>query len=421
MPSTSSRRGLLALAAASLLGLLYFGVRHGFGLFLPPMTATYGWGREVFGLAIAVQVLLWGLALPLAGLLADRYGSGRILALGGLFYALGLYGTARAESPFMLVMTLGVLVALGLGFASFSIAIGVVSRAVSEDKRSLYTGIVMAGSSVGMLTITPLELVLIESIGWQTTLDVLAVLILTIVLLAAFLTGKPATSTRGEAVESIPGGVSVQGPLEAVLHAVSQKRFWLLFWGFFVCGFHVTFVATHLPAYIQDQGGAASLGTLALSLIGLFNLFGSLLSGYIGGKISKRIGLSVLYLLRAGVFALFVVLPVTPTSVIVFSMLLGLLWLSTVPLTSGLVGQIYGLRYFASLFGLVFLGHQVGSFLGVWAGGWVFDVTGSYNVVWYASIGLGVFAALIHWPIDERSDEAFSAPAVQPLPESSPA
>jgi len=272
-----------------------------------------------------------------------------------------------------------------------------------------------------MLTITPLELVLIESIGWQTTLDVLAVLILTIVLLAAFLTGKPATSTRGEAVESIPGGVSVQGPLEAVLHAVSQKRFWLLFWGFFVCGFHVTFVATHLPAYIQDQGGAASLGTLALSLIGLFNLFGSLLSGYIGGKISKRIGLSVLYLLRAGVFALFVVLPVTPTSVIVFSMLLGLLWLSTVPLTSGLVGQIYGLRYFASLFGLVFLGHQVGSFLGVWAGGWVFDVTGSYNVVWYASIGLGVFAALIHWPIDERSDEAFSAPAVQPLPESSPA
>ena len=307
---------------------------------------------------------------------------------------------SRVDSPGLLLLTLGAMISLGLSSASFGIVIGAVSRLVSDQHRSMYVGVVMMGGSAGFVILVPTGQVLMNALGWRDSLMGLAMIALAMPILALLLTGRAEDRDGARA-----------NPLRAIQGATREPRYWLLFWGFFVCGFHITFIATHLPAYLQDRGLAPELGALALSLIGVSNIAGSFLAGWAGGRFSKRVGLSTIYFARAGVLLTFILLPLSPFSVALFASTIGLLWLSTVPLTTGLLGQMYGVRYLNTLFGVVFLGHQIGGFLGVWAGGKLFDLLGSYDLVWWISVGLGVFAGLIHLPIDERTLSDVDLPA----------
>jgi MFS family permease len=410
MTRATWRSPLLVLLAACLVVILSTGTRHTFGLFLRPMTETFGWGREVFALAIALQNLVWGLSQPLTGMLADRYGAGRVLAAGGLTYALGLLLMSQAGTPLVLTLSAGLLIGLGLSATGFAVVFGAVSRAASERRRSLYMGIAASGGSVGMFLMIPIGQGLISGLGWVQAMGSLALLALVMPLLAVVLVGRAGQPAASEAVTN---------PVQALRQAGRQRRYWLLFWGFFVCGFHVAFISTHLPAFLADNAVAPAVAALALSLIGLFNILGSLTLSYLGGRYSKRKLLCALYLARAVVIAVFIALPLSTASVLAFAGAMGFLWLATVPLTSGLVGQMYGVRYLSTLFGIVFLGHQIGSFLGVWSGGFIYDLTGSYTLVWYAAVALGLFSALIHWPIDERSSEELERAArlAKPLAE----
>lgn len=407
---------LLVLAAATLMAALSLGLRHSFGLYLRPMSEAFGWGREVFSFAMAVQIIVWGISQPVMGALADRFGSGRVLATGGLLYATGLYLMSMAATPTLLVLVMGVIIALGVSAASFALALGAVSRVVDEKKRSMYLGIVMSGGSFGLFVVVPITQGFISQLGWAGALQATAVLALLMVVLAMLLTGKADHRQDASTDAPAPVGVSAAvGPVHALRMVGKQKRYWLLFWGFFVCGFHVAFIATHLPAYLTDQGISPGIAAMALSLIGLFNIVGTLTFGYLGGRISKRKSLSWIYFSRSIVIGLLLLLPMSNATALGFASAIGLLWIATVPLTSGLVGQMYGVRYLSTLFGMIFLGHQIGGFLGVWLGGWLFDSTGSYQVVWLIGIGLGLFAALIHWPIDERSEEERGVdPAINP-------
>jgi|TARA_B100002003_G_C14098575_1_gene528360 predicted MFS family arabinose efflux permease len=392
MSVRQSRKMWFLVAIGGLIALLGLGIRADFGLFLAPMSADLGWGREVFALAIAIQNLIWGLGQPVAGMIADRFGTARVLALGGLLYGLGVYGMAQASSPSMLYMTGGLLVGLGMSGASFSLVLAALGRMVPERHRTLAFGLTTAAGSMGQFLLVPLGQKFLEAYGWSTALMLLAVIVALIIPLS--------TAMRGRA-EEVAGAVK-QSMGEAMREAGRHSGYLYLTAGFFVCGFHVAFIATHLPAYITDRGLSAEIGAWSLATIGLFNVFGAILAGVLGNRFQKKNILSLIYLARAVIIALFVLLPIGPTTVLLFSAAIGLTWLSTVPLTSGIVAQVFGPRYMATLFGFVFLSHQFGSFLGVWLGGYLFDQTGSYDMVWWLGVALGLFAALVHLPINER-------------------
>ncbi len=385
---------LLIVGAGCLVMLISMGIRTGFGLFLQPVSTDLGWGREIFALSLALQNLFWGASQPFVGAIADKYGSGRTIATGGLIYAMGVYLMSGVESP--VVLHLGnMLVGFGLSGTALAVVLGVMVRAVSVEKRSLVLGIGTAASSLGQFTMIPLGQFFISTYGWSTALSLISICCLIIAPCAVSLTGRSSSDVSRSVVE-----LNLR---QALTEAFGHRGYLLLVTGFFVCGFHVAFVATHLPAYIVDEGFSANLGAWALAVIGLFNIIGCFASGILGGRYSKKYCLSFLYLSRAIVFAIFLLTPVSATSILVFSAVLGLLWLATVPLTSGIVLQIFGPKYLATLFGVVFFSHQIGSFLGAWLGGYLYDRTGSYEVVWWISVALGVASAIVHWPINEQT------------------
>lgn len=388
------RNVILVIIAGGLIVSLSMGIRQTFGLFLAPVTGELGIGREAFAFSMAIQQLMWGVFQPLTGMIADKFGTARVLVLGAVVYAIGLVAMSGTESALQLNLGAGVLVGFGMAATGFAVVLGAVGRLVPEKKRSMAFGITTAGGSFGQFIMAPVGQSLIAAQGWSDALLSIAVIAMLMAPLGAVLVGK-ATSTDG-------AGAPVQSLAEAVAEARRHSGFLFLTLGFFVCGFQVAFVAVHLPAYLTDAGLSAGIGAMALGLIGFFNIIGTFACGALGGHYSKKYLLSSLYLLRALVIAVFLMLPKTETTVLVFASALGLLWLGTVPLTSGLVAQIFGPRYVSTLFGIVFLNHQVGSFIGVWLGGYLFDTTGSYDIVWMASVALGVAAAVLHMPIAEQ-------------------
>ncbi|MEP3429170.1 MAG: MFS transporter [Roseibium sp.] len=385
----------LVIVCGCLIALISFGPRSAMGLFFQPMTEARDWNREIFALAIAIQNLMWGLGQPVAGMMADRFGTWKTMTLGSVLYIAGLLLMVDAESAVALHVSAGVLVGLGIAFSSFSLVLASFGRTVTPDQRSLAFGIGTASGSLGQFLFAPLGGTLIASIGWQQTLIIFAGIAAFIPLLAIALKGKSATPVNSNPASDL-------NLKAAIAEAFGTKGFILLTLGFFVCGFHVAFITVHLPPFISDMGLDPSWGATAIALIGLFNVAGALLSGYIGGRYSKPIFLSLIYLGRSAAIFAFIMLPVTPASVLIFASVMGLLWLSTVPPTSGLVVVMFGPRYMATLFGFVFLSHQIGSFLGIWLGGKLYDETGSYDAIWWAGIALGILAAIVHWPIEEK-------------------
>jgi MFS family permease len=390
MTSVWRTSGWILLGSALILALS-LGVRHGFGLFLAPMSAQFGWGREVFAFAIAFQNLIWGLAQPFAGALADRFGAAKVVFAGGIFYAVGLACMGMADSPLSLSLSAGVLIGIGLSGTSFSVILGVVGRALPPEKRSMGMGIASAAGSFGQFAMLPGSLGLIGWLGWSGALLVLSVLVALILPLVAMIKDAPTPLTGGE-----------QTLREALHEACTHSGFWLLALGFFVCGFQVVFIGVHLPAYLVDQHLPAKVGTTVLALIGLFNIFGTYTAGWLGGRMSKPRLLTSLYLIRAVVIALFLWVPLSETTAYLFGIAMGLLWLSTVPLTNGTVATLFGVRNLSMLGGIVFLFHQLGAFLGGWLGGVVYDRTGNYDLIWHVSILLSLLAAALNWPVRER-------------------
>ncbi|HTP97012.1 MAG TPA: MFS transporter [Burkholderiales bacterium] len=390
---TLSKRSTRILICAGLMVTLGMGVRQTFGLFLPAMSIDLGWNREVFSFAIALQNLMWGASQPLVGSIADRYGARRVLLAGALLYVCGLLLMAYAPSPAGLALSNGVLIGLALSGVTFSVVFGVVSRAVSAEKRGTALGLVGACGSFGQFAFVPFGQTMISTIGWFEALLVLAACAFLMAPLAAGLGEPRAERATGSARQSIA---------DALGEALRQRSFWLLTLGYFTCGFQVVFIAAHLPSYVLDKGLGPTHAMTALALIGLFNIFGSFGWGAAGDRLAKKYLLSALYIGRSLAIVLLLAFPLTPLSLYVFAGVMGLLWLGTVPLTNGIIAQMFGLGHFALLSGVVFFSHQIGSFLGAWLGGLVFDRTGSYDPVWIASALLGVTAALFNLPIDER-------------------
>lgn len=380
------------LLGASLILALSLGIRHGFGLFLAPMSSDFGWGREVFAFAIALQNLIWGLAQPFTGAVADRFGARRVIVLGGLLYAAGLALMALSDTPWSLSLSAGVLIGIGLSGTSFSVLLGVVGRALPPEQRSLGMGIAAAAGSFGQFIMLPGSLGLISLLGWSAALLALGLLVALIAPLALLVRDRP---------QPVPSG-SEQSLNEALSEAAGHSGFWLLALGFFVCGFQVVFIGVHLPSYLVDQGLPAVVGTTVLALVGLFNVFGTYAAGWLGGRLSKPRLLTALYLARTVVIVLFISLPLSSWSAYAFGIAMGLLWLSTVPLTNGTVATLFGVRNLSMLGGIVFLFHQIGSFLGGWLGGYLYDHTGSYDLVWQLSILFGLMAAALNWPVREQ-------------------
>nr|WP_306268487.1 MFS transporter [Pararhizobium sp. IMCC3301] len=383
------------IAIGCLIVIASFGPRSILGLFLEPMTSANGWSRETFALALALQNLMWGAGQPVAGAVADRFGTAKVIAAGGIVYALGLVLMAYAEGPFALHLTGGVMVGLGMSAASFSLVLSAFGRIVTPQKRSIAFGIGTAAGSFGQFVFGLGGIQLINQFGWQNALVALGLIVLITPVLAVFLRGTAIGDTG-------PLSMPQQSITQALKEAFGHRSYNLLVVGFFVCGFHVAFITVHLPPFLSDMGIATRWGGWAIALIGLFNIVGSLASGVIGGRMSKPVLLTFIYLARGVAIALFLTFPVTPVTVILFSAAMGLLWLSTVPPTSALVATMFGPRYMATLFGFVFFSHQVGAFFGVWLGGRLYDATGSYDSVWYIAIALSGFAALVHWPIQEK-------------------
>lgn len=389
--SSHWRTSVWLMLGASLILFLSLGIRHGFGLFLSPMSLQFGWGREVFAFALALQNLAWGVAQPFAGAVADRFGARMTLIAGGLLYVAGLILMGLSDSPLSLAVSAGLLIGIGLSGTSFSVVLGVVGRAVPAEKRSMAMGLAAAAGSLGQFAMLPGSLGLIQWLGWSAALIALGMLAALIVPLAFVIKDKPPVSQGPE-----------QTLVEALREACGQPGFWLLSLGFFVCGFQVVFIGVHLPAYLVDQRLPVIVGTTVLALVGLFNVFGTYIAGWLGATRSKPRLLSLLYLARAVVIVLFISTPLSIWSAYAFGIAMGLLWLSTVPLTNGTVATMFGVRNLSMLGGIVFLFHQIGSFLGGWLGGYVFDRTGSYDLVWYIAISLSFIAAALNWPIHER-------------------
>jgi len=387
----SWRTPLMVLVCGSLIMLISFGIRAGFGLYMQPISMEHGWGREVLSLSLALQQLAWGALGAVAGGFADRYGPGRVIAIGALLYILGLIGMAYAPTPLAMHFFSGAMIGTALGCTSFGIILAVIGRTVTPEKRSAAMGVATAAGSFGQFLLIPASQFLITKLGWHGALLGLAVIAVLILPLSAALAGKPAV------------GPGVQQSLgESLREALGEKGFHLLFWGYFVCGFHIAMLTMHLPSFVTDSGLKPEHGMTALALIGLFNVIGTFAAGWLGGRFSKKYLLSSIYLTRVVLIAMLVVFPLSPLTLYVFACGIGLLWLGTVPLTNGLVGQIFGMRYAAMLASIVFFGHQIGGFLGVWLAGHLYDTTGSYTIAFYCSIALGVFAAIVNLPVNEQ-------------------
>ena len=398
--AAAARLPLIILVCGASVLALNMGVRQTFGLFLEPMTLDLGISRGNFSLAIAIQNILWGLLTPLCGILADRYGAGRVLVTGGLLYALGIVIMALGASGLAIHLGAGVLVGMAVGASGFPLVLSAIARAVPEERRNMAIALAATGGSVGQFLLLPLAQILIETTGWPGALLIFAGLSALIIPLASGLRGKPDTVSSG--ATGIGGAVN---------QARRHSGYLLLTGGFFVCGFHVSFIGTHLPGYITSYNLAPLVGATALSIIGFFNILGGLAAGVLGSRYRLKYLLSGIYLARAVAIALFLLGPKTDWAVYLFSGAFGLLWLSTVPLTSALVGQIFGPRYMATLFGIVMLGHQLGAFFGAWFGGLSYDLSGSYDAVWIISVLLGLLAAVLHWPIADKPVGAVLADA----------
>jgi len=387
------RRPVFVLIAATAVVFTSFGVRQSFGLFMRPISLDLDWGRETLSLAFATQNLMIGITAPFAGALAARWGAPKTIALGGAVFTLGILVMSQSLAPAMMMSGAGLLAGIGLGACGMPLILAVVAQAAPEDKRSVWLGTTTACATGGQLLVVPLSQSLLSGYNWASALLVLSVMAAMIVPMAFSMSSAIMPNTGKDNTISIR---------EALSEAVHHRGFLLLTAGFYVCGFHVAFIAVHLPAYLIDQGATPALGATALMLIALFNMVGAWSSGWLSGRISKKYLLSTIYVTRALVIGGFILLPVTPVTVVLFACAIGLLWLSTVPPTSGLVGQIFGVRYMGMLYGIVFLSHQMGSFTGVWLGGRIFDATGSYDAIWYGAVALGLASALIHLPIDDK-------------------
>lgn len=379
-----------AIYAGCVIAFISFGFAATFGVFMRPVSEALGWPRSVISMSMAIQAISWGITQPLAGMVADRFGSGKVLAFGALLASLGFAIRGTVIDPTIFIWS-GVIVGVGTGCAAFQIVIIALGKVVAASKRSFILGLGTASASAGMFLAAPVSVFLIGQIGWQMAIMAIAMSYLLIVPMAFFV--------NRVSIATVQAGQSRFG--FAVKSAFQDRAYVLLFIGFFVCGFHVASIATHLPAFIADQGLSPSIGAWSLALIGLFNIAGSFLSGWSGQRYSKKIVLSGIYFTRAVVITLFVIAPLTPGGIFVFSAAMGLLWLSTVPLTTGLIAQTQGVTYLSTLGGLIFLSHQSGAFLGTWLGGWIFDTFGDYTPMWWAGVALGLLATLIHLPIRE--------------------
>ncbi|MFN3861824.1 MAG: MFS transporter [Roseateles sp.] len=381
------------LLCGALIVTLSMGIRHGFGFWLQPIITERGWTRETFSFAMAVQNLAWGAAGPIAGMLADRFGAWKVLIAGGVAYALGLLAMATAGHPLSFTIGAGVLIGVAQSGATYAVIYGVLGRTVSPERRSWAFGVAAAAGSFGQFVMIPVETWLISHLGWQTALFTLAGAALLIVPLALGMRERQATGAAA-------GHQSIG---QALREAFGYRSFQLLMLGYFVCGFQVVFIGVHLPSYLKDHGLGIEVSTGALMLIGLFNIFGTYAAGSLGQRVPKRYLLSGIYGLRAVAILAFISLPLTPHSVYLFAAVIGFLWLSTVPPTNAVVAQIFGAQHLSMLGGFVFLSHQVGSFLGVWLGGKLYDATGSYDVVWWLAIALGIMAMLANLPVRETA------------------
>ena len=391
-----------AIIAGCIISFISFGFSASFSVFLRPMSVDLGWGREVFSLSLAIQVLMWGVAQPLAGAYADKHGPTQVLAFGAIFAALGfaLRGILLDETMFILT---GFIVGIGTGACSFPVVIVALGKVVRAKQRSFILGLGTAAASAGMFAGAPIATILMDKIGWGAAILIVA---------ASFLVILPLLYFISRASEKPKAHKEQLNTLQAIKIAFSDRSYTLLFFGFFVCGFHVQFIQTHLPAYITDEGLAPIIGAWSLALIGLFNIGGSFLSGWSGQLYSKPKLLAGIYASRAAVITIFIFTPLNETSVLIFSAGMGILWLSTVALTTGLVAQTQGLKFLSTLVGLVFLSHQVGGFLGAWLGGRLYDLTGNYNAMWVAAILFGLAATVIHIPIKERPGKLAKVEAI---------
>ena len=378
------------IVCAAAIVTLAMGVRQSFGLFLPQMGSALSISRADFGLALAIQNLALGVAQPWVGALADRHGAGRITLAGAVLYVLGLIGAAQAGSALGIHLTLGLMIGLAMSGITFTVMLGAVGRVVAPERRGTAFGIVTAGGSLGQFLVIPGAQLMLGEIGYRMTLIALAGLIAIAAVLAIGVAGKPAVPASSEPAQSAR---------EALREAAGVRSYWLIVAGFFVCGFQIAFIATHFPAYLVDRGIAPSVGASALALVGLFNIFGSWFFGMAADRWPKHYALSALYGARGLLFVTFLAFPVTPFTALAFAAAIGFLWLGTVPLTNGLVSQIFGVRHLSMLGGIVFLSHQVGAFFGAWMAGWLFDMMGSYDATWAVSIALSLMAAVVHLPI----------------------
>ncbi|MDP1684730.1 MFS transporter [Hydrogenophaga sp.] len=396
-PTRASLSTFQVLACGALIVTLSMGIRHGFGLWLQPITQAQGWTRENFALALAIQNLSWGVFGIFAGMAADRFGAFRVLIGGAALYGLGLTGMALTTTPMTFALTAGVLIGAAQAGTTYAVIYGVIGRQISAEKRSWAMGVAAAAGSLGQFLMVPVEGWLISSFGWQEALLFLSAAVLLIVPLAWGLREPGFGGGTAPARE--------QTILQALREAFRYRSFQLLMAGYFVCGFQVVFIGVHMPSYLKDNGLSPQVASYALALIGLFNVFGTYAAGALGQRMAKRHILSFIYFARAVVIAIFLIVPLSPMSVYVFASVMGLLWLSTVPPTNAMVAQIFGVAHMSMLGGFVFFSHQIGSFMGVWLGGVLYDRTGSYDIVWYISIALGVFAGLINLPVRETPIE----------------
>ncbi len=381
------------LACGAAIVTLSMGIRHGFGLWLQPITQAQGWTRETFAFAIAIQNLSWGIFGIFAGMAADRFGAFRVIVAGALLYALGLAGMALSPTGLLFTLTAGVLIGAAQAGTTYAVIYGVIGRNISADKRSWAMGVAAAAGSFGQFLMVPTEGFLISSLGWKTALLVLGGAVLLIMPLALGLREGGLAGGHAARREQTIG--------QALREAFKYPSFQLLMAGYFVCGFQVVFIGVHMPSYLKDKGLSPQVASYALALIGLFNVFGTYIAGTLGQRIAKRKILATIYFSRAVVITVFLAAPLSPASVYIFSSLMGLLWLSTIPPTNAMVAQIFGIQHLSMLGGFIFFSHQLGSFMGVWLGGYLYDRTGSYNIVWYITIALGVFAALVNLPVRE--------------------